>query len=247
MSEIKDTLISIDDIKSNNTINVIFIIPYRNREEHKQFYINHMKNIVKIEKLNAIFIFAHQCDDLLFNRGLMLNIGFLEAKKINPKALIVMQDIDILPKNPFDYQWIPENNTIRHVIGEKNINLGGIISFKNHDLFESVNGFPNYYGWGPEDWTLRRRFEQKNIKIDENNQKHHRDTNVSIMLPHIPSNTPAIRKLVPIRKKYYEFECQNAIIIDGLDNINYSCQYNLIESNFYLCNITHTLKNNIYE
>ena len=30
-----------------------------------------------------------------------------------------------------------------------------------------VNGFPNYYGWGIEDITIRYRAEQKDILIDE--------------------------------------------------------------------------------
>jgi hypothetical protein len=232
-----------------NPIDLIFIIPYRNREAHRTEYIRHMSEQMKKENHNAIFLFVHQCDDKPFNRGAMLNIGYLQARtltyatnlKFADDLVIVMQDVDILPKNTNSFQWKPTTTKcIRHVIGEPKINLGGIMSFymSDRDLFESVNGFPNYYGWGPEDWVLRRRLEAKNIPVDEINQTHHMNPYESIMLPHPPSNNPpAVLKY----KSLYAQEKRGEIPVDGLDKLRYSFDFHPIDytddSLFFICDI----------
>lgn len=226
----------------------IFIIPYRNRKAHMLQYIPHMRRIVAGESLNAIFLFIHQCDEELFNRGAMINIGILEAKKINPNALFIIQDIDILPKYPYSFHWEPTiPNSICHVIGEKDINLGGIISFNGYQIFEKTEGFPNYYGWGPEDWTLRQRCEAKKILIDESNQVNHKNPELSIMLPHPKANSsPIIRKNLDQYYESFEKEKSGEIIIDGFANVIYDGEYEEIEPNFYMYNVKFSLKQDLY-
>ena len=57
---------------------------------------------------------------------------------------------------------------VRHAIGLPHENLGGVCCFWKED-FERVNGFPNYWGWGIEDVTLRCRVHDARIPIDETN------------------------------------------------------------------------------
>ena len=58
---------------------LIFIIPYRDRKQHKDMFIDHMKKILdsSSEKQSYTFYFSHQYDYRPFNRGAMKNIGFL--------------------------------------------------------------------------------------------------------------------------------------------------------------------------
>ena len=63
--------------------NRIFIVPYRNRIEHKFFFSKQMSFILENEIDYEIY-FVHQFDKRPFNRGAMKNIGFLAMKKKYP-------------------------------------------------------------------------------------------------------------------------------------------------------------------
>ena len=60
----------------------VFIVPYRDRPEHKHFFLNYIKNVLPDEKYEIYF--AHQQDNRPFNRGAMKNIGFLAIKEKYP-------------------------------------------------------------------------------------------------------------------------------------------------------------------
>jgi len=67
------------DIMTEKVIpSVVFIIPYRNRENDKIKFMNHMKYILQNDNtsMNYEFYFSHQYDKRSFNRGAMKNIGF---------------------------------------------------------------------------------------------------------------------------------------------------------------------------
>ena len=64
---------------------IIFIVPYRNRFQHKVFFCKYMKFILEDFKEGEYEIyFSHQCDARSFNRGAMKNIGFLAMKQNTP-------------------------------------------------------------------------------------------------------------------------------------------------------------------
>lgn len=58
----------------------IIIVPYRNRENHKIFFMKHMNDYFENEDKIEMY-FVHQMDNRCFNRGGMKNIGFLAMKK----------------------------------------------------------------------------------------------------------------------------------------------------------------------
>jgi hypothetical protein len=147
-------------------IELIIIVPYRDREQHKFYFMRHMEYI--LEDYNYQIIFVHQKDNRPFNRGAMKNIGFLYAKEkyYNYKDItFVFHDIDTLPFDKIlDYITIPY--VVRHFYGFEH-SLGGIFSILGHD-FEKTLGFPTLWGWGQEDTIMQKRCLDANLQIDRN-------------------------------------------------------------------------------
>jgi len=148
---------------------IVFIVPYRNRPQHKFFFSNYLKTIMDESSLKDDYevYFSHQCDVRTFNRGATKNIGFLAVKQKYPddykNITFIFNDIDTIPfSNIFDYETVP--GIVKHFYGF-DYALGGIVAVNGLD-FESINGYPNFWGWGMEDNVLQTRCEKKSIKID---------------------------------------------------------------------------------
>lgn len=147
----------------------VFIVPYRNRIQHKFFFSQQMNFILEGETDYEIY-FSHQIDSRPFNRGAMKNIGFLAMKNKYPNDYLdmtfIFNDVDTLPFHKlFDYQTI--HGIVKHYYGFTAA-LGGIVVFKGDD-FEKVNGFPNLWGWGLEDSCIQDRCNKCNLIIDRSN------------------------------------------------------------------------------
>ena len=144
----------------------VFIVPYRNRREHKFFFSKYMSFL--LEDINDYEIyFSHQHDTRNFNRGATKNIGFIAMKEKYPNdyknITFIFNDVDTMPFNKiFDYQT--EAGVVKHYYGFKTA-LGGIVVIKGSD-FEKINGYPTYWGWGMEDKCLQKRCERHGIEID---------------------------------------------------------------------------------
>ena len=144
----------------------IFIVPYRNRVQHKFFFSKYMSFILENKVVYELF-FTHQCDSRNFNRGAMKNIGFLAAKQKYPdhykNISFIFNDVDTIPFNKiFDYET--SYGVVKHYYGFKYA-LGGIVVLKGGD-FELINGFPCFWGWGGEDNVLQKRCDAYGLKVD---------------------------------------------------------------------------------
>lgn len=144
----------------------IFIVPYRNRVQHKFFFSKYMSFILEDRDDYEIF-FSHQCDARTFNRGAVKNIGFIAARNKYPEhykdITFIFNDVDTIPFNKiFDYETT--HGVVKHYYGFKYA-LGGIVVMKGAD-FERTNGFPCFWGWGMEDNVLQKRCEYLGLKID---------------------------------------------------------------------------------
>lgn len=146
---------------------IIFIIPYRDRENQKKWFIDNIIHLANIIPYFEVY-FIHQNDTRIFNRGAMKNFGFLHVKNKYPndyKSIsLIFHDVDTFPKKNILLKYSTHAKTIKHFYGFKHT-LGGIISIKGYD-FEKINGFPNYWGWGFEDNVLQERCLKNNISID---------------------------------------------------------------------------------
>ena len=148
---------------------IVFIIPYRDRVEHKEFFGVYMKHVLEdIPKTDYEIYYVEQKNTLPFNRGAMKNIGFLAIKYKYPDHYrdisFVFNDIDTVPysKNIINYETT--RGIVKHYYGFK-FALGGIFSIKGSD-YETTNGFPNFWSWGGEDNYMQKRAQQAGLVID---------------------------------------------------------------------------------
>ena len=148
---------------------LIFIVPYRNREQHLEHFRSHMKTIMEDYCADDYqYLFVHQCDTKSFNRGAMKNIGFITAARMYPREYrditFVFNDVDNMPVNKGVLPYETTRGVVKHFYGY-NYTLGGIVSITGAD-YERVAGFPNYWGWGYEDNALQERVLKAGIRID---------------------------------------------------------------------------------
>lgn len=166
------------NIQANNTEQIhnipkiIFIIPYRNRAPQLNHFKHFMKYILEdIPDSDYEIYYINQSDKKPFNRGGIKNIGFIAMREKYPddykNITFIFNDIDTMPssKNLFDYSTT--RGIIKHFYGYDHT-LGGIVSVNGND-FETMNGFPNFWGWGLEDNGLAERANLHKIKIDRSN------------------------------------------------------------------------------
>ena len=148
----------------------IFIVPYRNREAHKNILIEKITEYLQDENDWEMY-FSHQCDERPFNRGAIKNIGFLAMKKKYPNhykdITFIFHDVDTYPTEKGLIDYNTTDNVVKHFYGFE-FALGGMFAIKGKD-FEKILGFPNFWGWGFEDNAIQDNCINNNIKIDRSN------------------------------------------------------------------------------
>ena len=145
----------------------IFIVPYRNRIQHKFFFSKYMTFLLEDQKEDYEIYFSHQNDERNFNRGATRNIGFLAVKAKYPDHYqdmnFIFNDVDTIPFNKiFNYETT--HGSVKHYYGYTHA-LGGIVVMKGAD-FEKINGYPCFWGWGMEDNCLQKRCLEAGFEID---------------------------------------------------------------------------------
>jgi hypothetical protein len=149
------------------------IVPYRERESHLKKFTDAIKLYFKENKIDYELIIVEQIDDKPFNRGKLLNIGFIKAKELLCNY-VVFHDIDMLPLEvDYSYSAVPLHLATNFELEyDKSKNLifddyfGGVTMF-SVETFEKVNGYSNqYWGWGFEDDDLLFRTAEKKIALD---------------------------------------------------------------------------------
>lgn len=153
--------------KVNNKLKMyenVILIPYRDREENLNYYLDNTIPLIKKYLPNSKVVIIEQEVGKSFNRGKVLNIGFLEYK-FNTKYFIT-NDIDINPSKfviKKEFSRYLDKNNILGIITPNNT-LGGLIKIRNETIHK-INGFPNeLWGWGAEDKILQSRSEFYKIK-----------------------------------------------------------------------------------
>lgn len=139
------------------------LLPYRNRAEHLERW---MRAVYPHVGKNVRIVVCEQGRDRAFNRGAVLNAGFMHALKLGATR-VIFHDCDLLPSKDLFEDYFAEwpkpivhfgcrfsryNNDARY--------FGGVVGFD----VRCFPGFSNrFYGWGGEDDSLRNRVQSRDI------------------------------------------------------------------------------------
>jgi hypothetical protein len=134
------------------------IVPYRDREDHLAQFIPHMNKYIPDAKI----VIMEQVDDKPFNRGKLINCGFLES---DWPEWLVAHDVDMLPVN-VDYSFDHNFSVVQLAKSkiQKSDYLGGVTLFFR-GRFQQLMGYHNDYFHRAEDNELMFRIKSLLIPV----------------------------------------------------------------------------------
>jgi hypothetical protein len=147
------------------------IVPYRNRPTQLKNFQRFITTYLVDGGYEYELIVVEQSDSKPFNRGKLLNIGFLKAKELGCDY-VCFHDLDMLPID-VDYSYSDKpiqlaNNFVYETGVSRTITdeyFGGVTIFPIED-FENINGYSNeYWGWGFEDNDLLERCREIGVPL----------------------------------------------------------------------------------
>ncbi|KAK3097752.1 hypothetical protein FSP39_012812 [Pinctada imbricata] len=144
---------------------VAIIIPFRDRDIHLKLFLNNIHAMLQRQQLDYAIYVVDLERNIPFNRALLLNAGYLEAKKTYDYQCYVFHDVDLIPENDHNLYSCPEHPRHMSVAIDKwNYKLpymsifGGVVAMSEEQI-QQVNGFSNiFFGWGGEDDDMFQRW-----------------------------------------------------------------------------------------
>jgi hypothetical protein len=208
------------------------IVPYRDRELHLKKFIPHMNKFLN-NKIDYKIIVIEQANNKPFNKGRLLNVGFLENKE---NDYFCFHDIDMLPTDE-NCDYVFSNSGVcklAYYVSQFNFiprpdsELGGV-TIIDKESYIKINGYSNeYWGWGVEDEDFATRCRTKNIPFLTRKGKY-------FSLFHKPNGdtygdlpSPCTIK----NREYYKTLNNNNMFDSGISNIDYKI-VEKIETNDY--------------
>ncbi|XP_061182787.1 beta-1,4-N-acetylgalactosaminyltransferase bre-4-like [Saccostrea echinata] len=154
------------------TRRVAIIIPYRDREEHLCILLKNLIPILMAQQTEFRIFVIEQTGNTTFNKGRLMNAGFLEAGKLFDFNCVFFHDVDLIPENDRNLYYCGDQP--RHLsvaIDEDGYKLvyswlvGGVLGFRPH-IFRKVNGYSNmFWGWGGEDDDMYYRMTHLKFRV----------------------------------------------------------------------------------
>ena len=152
----------------------IILVSYRargNQTFRREQLIRMIENVTTYFKQNKIkyeIVISEQYNDNKFNRGLLLNVAFLESEKKHTtlkKYLHMNTDYTIDLSRPFPQDLLGIKKGFIDLHRPPFPVLGAACIF-DPESYKTINGFPNdLEGWGGDDWAIYNRIKQKDINI----------------------------------------------------------------------------------
>ncbi|MGK5594390.1 MAG: galactosyltransferase-related protein [Parachlamydiaceae bacterium] len=192
------------------------IVPYRNREEHLKQFIPYINNFLS-DVPHHIYV-VEQTEEKPFNRGSLLNIGFLQAK--TTCDYVCFHDVDMLPVSA-DYSYCSAPTHLATNVEQFGYQMpysqyfGGVTLFNSHD-FALINGYHNgYFGWGLEDDDLRLRCFFHGLTVESR-----QGTFLSLPHPHAEETNLDTRRNRQLFERFYRGDI--TLLADGLDSLQFT-------------------------
>lgn len=159
----------IDDILSIEPCSIAIIIPHQNNIDYLKKFLSHIqkKSMINIQKNNRMDIYViDQNNADKFNRGLLLNIGYLIAMKNFSYDRYIFHNINYYPDEEIFKLYFKFIDYNIHFVSDSPDNfIGGVFAIKKGD-FEKINGFPNnFFGLNVENEAFYNRCVKHNIVI----------------------------------------------------------------------------------
>ena len=162
------------------------IVPYRDRAAnlrellpamHAYFLRDGDPRLLPLPQISVV----EQCDDSLFNKGALCNVGFLLHRET--LDYVCIHDVDCVPLNAdYSYTDRPARLIEQGTRNKENLEVafGAVVALSKAD-FERCNGFSNaYVGWGLEDTDLLLRIVRLGMTLEAR-------PGVFRALPHAPA------------------------------------------------------------
>ena len=159
----------LNDDLSSEKCSVAIIIPHQNNIQGLKKLISYFQSepMINIQKNNRMDIFViDQNNADKFNRGLLLNIGYLIAMKNFSYDRYIFHDIDYYPDEELYNLYFKFINYNIHFVPSNLSNfISGVLAIKKEN-FEKINGFPNnFFGQGTENDAFYNRCVKSNLDI----------------------------------------------------------------------------------
>ncbi|XP_014665022.1 PREDICTED: beta-1,4-N-acetylgalactosaminyltransferase bre-4-like isoform X2 [Priapulus caudatus] len=143
---------------------VAIIIPYRDRWQHLRLLLKHLHPMLQHQMVDYRIFVVEQAGQNIFNKGLIMNIAFDVATKLEDFDCFVYHDVDLIPESELNLYMCnsqarhlsPGVDQMRYVLMYNRL-AGGVLALRRSQNIQ-VNGFSNiYWGWGAEDDDMSRR------------------------------------------------------------------------------------------
>lgn len=87
---------------------VAIVIPYRDRANHLPVFLKNIHPFLMKQQIEYGIFIVEQITDGLFNRAALMNVGFIEALKLNDWDCFIFHDIDLIPMDDRNLYTCPD-------------------------------------------------------------------------------------------------------------------------------------------
>lgn len=136
-------------------MSLCIVVPYRDREEHLKVFIPSIQAYLPGDEI----IVVEQADQKPFNRGKLLNVGFIHSDSTH----VVFHDVDMLPVK---VSYLERGNVTQIAFSDIQLvdYLGGVTMFERK-TFKSAGGYHNDYFHRAEDNEMRFKLKKLGIPV----------------------------------------------------------------------------------
>ncbi|XP_071503504.1 beta-1,4-galactosyltransferase 5-like [Diadema antillarum] len=151
---------------------VAIIIPFRDRNFHLPIVLKYLIPMLQRQLLEFSFFIIEQANQDLFNRAMLMNVGFLEALNFTNYDCFIFHDVDHVPLD--DHNYYGCSGMPRHFLSGADRwkyklpydAFFGAVSGLTKGQIRQINGFPNvYWGWGGEDDEIWNRMKDSGLAV----------------------------------------------------------------------------------